>query len=755
MTTRLWFTCVGFNLRTGSFDVRILGLFLSLSIAAFSAAPAFARSTLEQPARLFPETPLPSENIVSDDQPVVVTADEVHYLQKENMVIASGKVEVAQGDTLVMADELIYDRTRMTVMARGNVAVMEKTGSVMFADEVELRDDLYKGVIEQFRLRLIDDSVFASARAEKLNEDVMELDKALYSPCKVKCRADLKPGEEPKAPLWQLRANHVTIDQAKQKVSYHDAWMELYGLPVFYTPYLSHATPGADGKAGLMAPEFRRDRQLGSVYTMPFYYPLAGDKDLILTPVYTSKEGLVVKSTYREQFDSGKMKLDGSATNPGARDALGNRTHGNDFRGHIFATGEFSEDDNTRWGFDVKRTTDDTYMRKYSIDGSTLLTSRLYGEAYDFIGSSNRSSLSAEGIAFQGLAAGDNSDQIPLVLPLVTFDYETVPGPSGGRFFVDSNMMSLTRNMGAKSNRISNTLGYRLPIISSDGQVIELKGKLRGDLYEVSDVPLSSGKTYDGTTGRMVPEVSALWRYPFINQITNGSVLLEPVVMGTLSPAGGNPEFIPNEDSLVPEFTDTNLFSDNRFAGYDRIEHGPRVSYGMRGLANYRKIYLDGLLGQHFRAQEDRNFPFSNDVNDHLSDYVGKVGLQMLPFYTAYRFRLDKNTLSARRQEVDLNFLGKHFSLTASYLSLQNDPVFASKEEVVGNALMDLTDNWAIGGSARKDLEIGELTNVGGQLIFKNECVNVATVLDRQYTRDREVKPNTSVLVRVALKNLN
>jgi len=60
-----------------------------------------------------------------------------------------------------------------------------------------------------------------------------------------------------------------------------------------------------------------------------------------------------------------------------------------------------------------------------------------------------------------------------------------------------------------------------------------------------------------------------------------------------------------------------------------------------------------------------------------------------------------------------------------------------------------------VGMGMRRDLEIGQLTSVGGELAFKNECVNISSVVNREYTRDRELKPNTSYLIRVSLKNLN
>jgi LPS-assembly protein len=205
----------------------------------------------------------------------------------------------------------------------------------------------------------------------------------------------------------------------------------------------------------------------------------------------------------------------------------------------------------------------------------------------------------------------------------------------------------------------------------------------------------------------------------------------------------------------VPEFTDTNLFDANRFAGYDRVETGPRVSYGLRGqLQMEGDKYIDWLFGQHYRAETDRNFPFSNDLDDHFSDYVGKVGIAYLPFDVAYRFRLDRETLSAKRNEVDATVNYERLLLSGTYISLQNDPVLATREELAGAASLALDDRWTWGIGGRQDLELDQITAASTSLTFKNECTYLSGVLGREYTRDRDVKPTTTFLFRVAFKNL-
>ncbi len=720
-----------------------------LLIACFSAASAYAadESARELSSPFAPD----AKPIYSDKEPVLLEASEMEYLQEQSTVIASGKVAVTQGDTVVLADSLSYDQNKNLVVARGNVSMLEPSGNVLFADTLELKDDMKAGVIREFRARLSDNSLLAARGARKLDENRMELFKAVYSPCLITCNKDKSSNN----PQWQVKANRVLVDDLDQTVTYDDAWMEVYGLPVLYSPYFSHPTPNADNQSGLLAPEYKHSDNLGSVVKIPVYFALSPDKDVTITPIVTSMEGLVMAGEYRQMLDTGNFAFDGSITQPKDRDALGTRSSGKEIRGHINGKGKFYVGEDYDWGFDIHRATDDTYLRRYNFSNDTLLTSKIYAEGFRF-GGYERSYATIRGLAFQGLTQQDDKDRIPLITPLVDFNFESDPGKYNSRVFVTGGAMALTRDTGAQSRRVSSTAGLRLPYITDDGQIIEFEAQVRGDVYSVSDVLLEDGRNYDGTTGRLVPQASVTWRYPFINRGQSGSLMIEPIVNFTASPSGSNPEKIPNEDSLVPEFTDTNLFAKNRFAGYDRIEDGPRMSYGMRGQAQfYEDKYVDWMFGQHYRVGNDRDFPFSNELASHFSDYVGKVGLTYQPFGIAYRFRLDKDEFTPKRSEVDGYFNMYPVSAYVSYLSLTNDPILSTKEEIYGGTSINLSKKWILSLQGRQDLELDQVTSTSAGLTYANECTNIVTTIGREYTQDRDIKSSTTFLVRVMLKNLN
>ncbi len=745
----------GFGIRGNIF--RNLTLASCLVPLALLSSPVFAITVSVglNPTPVFTKTSIKPKSKPSSKDPVLLTAEHIDYDKDTSLVSASGHVEIIQGDTIMLADKVTYNQTENIMMAQGNVSILESSGNVLFADNLELKDNLKSGVINQFKARLSDDSLFVANNAKKHDENITELHQAVYSPCKV-CITE-KGGEKP---LWQLHADHVVIDRQKQEITYNDALMEIYGVPIFYTPYFSHPTPGADNKSGILEPTFKQSTNLGTVYKQPVYYSIAKNKDVTFTPIFTTLEGPVMVGEYRQLYNSGSITLTGSITKPQTRDAGGATAKGQNLRGHFDGEGHFAIDKNTDWGFNVRRTSDDTYLRRYDFSEDSLLTSRLYAEKRDFLtefgGDKSRSIASIQALKFDGLTAADNTRTAPVILPLMDFSWESAPDSYNGRFSLDGNLMSLTRPQGAESNRFSNTVGWKIPYITSDGQVIEFATQLRSDVYWVKDQPLANSENYNGQTGRVIPQASITWRYPLINQWEEGNLLIEPIVMLAASPNSSNSNKIPNEDSQVPEFNVSNLFSPNRFAGYDRVETGAQMSYGLRGQAQvFNNKYIDWLVGQHYRQNTSNNFPYTNNSTSNLSDYVGKIDVYYDPFAISYRTRLDKDSLAFNQNEVAGSVNYYPITLSTSYLSLKNDPTLQNKEEISGAFGVNLTKQWNWGAGATRDLELGSISSAITNLTFQNECLYVTNSFGRNYTFDRDIKPSTTYMFRVSLKNLN
>ncbi|MEE9301134.1 MAG: LPS assembly protein LptD, partial [Alphaproteobacteria bacterium] len=253
------------------------------------------------------------------------------------------------------------------------------------------------------------------------------------------------------------------------------------------------------------------------------------------------------------------------------------------------------------------------------------------------------------------------------------------------------------------------------------------------------------------------------WRYPLIARQGAYRQVIEPVIEAIVSPYGGNSEKIPNEDSQDFEFNDTNLFSSNRFTGLDRIEGGPRANYGIRwSLIGPDLGSVSALFGQSYRVKEDDTFRSGSGLEEKLSDFVGRVDFRPWDFLdVSYRFRLDRDDLSPRRNEVTAQVGPEFLRLRLDYVFLDAkearavESAFDAREEINGHATLKLTDEWKITGSYRRDLTPdGGTINGGVGLQYENECVILTVRANRSFTRDRDIEPETNVLFRIQLKHL-
>ncbi|MBX6321075.1 MAG: LPS-assembly protein LptD [Rhodospirillaceae bacterium] len=731
----------------------IVGVLLALGLLSAAGARA-----AERPA--VPLSQGPDKNA-----PVLLLADEVTYDRELGLAVARGNVEVSQNDRVLRADTLTYNERTRIVTASGHVALLEPSGEVTFAEYVELTDDLKEGVIKNVGLLLSDRQTRAAAAyAVRTGGTRTVLDKAVFSPCEL-CADD--PTEPP---LWQLKAVKVIHDQTSKTIEYHDAWLEIYGVPVFYSPYMSHPDPTVKRKSGFLLPTVGQSDQFGWFAEVPYFWVLSDDKDITISPqfqsrqgVTSSKPGFVLDLEYRQRFRDGSLRLEGSATI-----ADREREHDgvtsletNQLRGHIDGEGRFDIDDHWRWGFDAERATDKTYLRLYRISDAGTLTSRLFTEGFY-----GRSYVTADAYAFQGLRSTDTDAQAPFIAPDVSASYVGEPDALGGYFNADADALVLTRTDGRDSRRLHGRVGYHLPYTAPAGDIYTLDASLTADGYWVEGVDPASddvdpeSETFSGFVGRVLPQVYGEWRYPFVRRHTRASEILEPILGLALAPTGGNTGKIPNEDSLEFEFDETHLFDPDRFAGLDRVDSGGRLDYGVKwSLLGDSGGYTSLLLGQSLRLYGDSEFPANSGLEDTLSDVVGRVEFQ--PTYNLdlnYRFRFDTEKGRFDRNELSLKAGPPilHGTLSYAFAATDSDDSDSgdTTEQVLASLTSQLSDHWSATVASRYDLDDDRPLSEGLALTYSDECFLMRLSVGRSHYRDDEIEPSTTFLFTVGLKYL-
>ncbi|MFN3075336.1 MAG: LPS-assembly protein LptD [Alphaproteobacteria bacterium] len=674
---------------------------------------------------------------------VLITADELIHDRDLGTVTARGHVEIDYLDRSVVADVIHFNMPRNVVTASGNVSLLETDGSVVFASYAELTGDLKDAFVRDVQVLLADHSRLAGVSAFRIDGVRNEINRGVYSPC-----APCKDNPE-KAPLWQVKAIRVIHNQIEQQVEYRNAWMEMAGVPIFYTPYLSHPDPSVVRRSGFLPPTWGRSPSLGPLVRTPYFLEISPSTDVTVIPMFTANQGVVLGGEYRGRFATGEVKLDSSAT----RDQAGQE------RGHIFGLSRFDINDTWRTGLQVQRASDDTYLQRYKFPvNDPFLTTHGIVEGFG-----TRSYGALEGYAFQGLRTPNVRTGSPIVMPLAAYNFVGEPSSHGGFFSADANTAIVQRKHDPRSGRISLGGGWTLPYTGSLGDVYELKVGARSDAYYVENGFRAGGESFNGTATRLTPEASVKWRFPLSRIGEDTRQVIEPIVQSIASPRASNPVKIPNVDSRDFEFDDTNLFSHNRFTGFDRVEGGPRVNYGI-GYSIFSRDPggpgASALLGQTYHVWADPILGPGTGLENHQSDYVGRV--DVTPYGNLdllYRFRIHRSDLAVRRNEVAMGVGPKPLRLGANYVLINQGRTegaeFDQREEVAFTLSSAVSRYWTLGLRSVEDLtRNGGPLNQGILATYEDECLVFTVNFSRDFTYNTDVEAGTSVMMHLIFKTL-
>lgn len=690
-------------------------------------------------------------------QPVLLSADSVTFDEQQGLVTARGNVELAQSLRTVRADTITYNRNTKIVTATGNIRIVEPSGDILFADYAELTDDMRDAFVENLRALMTDNARLAGNEAERRGERVLRINRGVYSPCEL-CKTD-----PTRPPVWQVRAVRVVHDKEEHEIRYKDAVLEMFGIPVVYTPYLSQPDATVDRKSGFLTPLMGSSSDLGLFIRPRYYIDIGPDQDATVEVGAFSKQGFLLGGEYRQRFERGRLSINGSITQGELPNGLAdkNAPKENKLRGHLFAKGLFEIDDVWRAGFDIKRTSDETYLRKYYDNrADDFLTSRAFIEGFR-----GRNYTAVSAYSWQDLRYGNTVEE-PVVGPLGVYSALGEPGSLfGGRWSLDSGILSLYRRDGASTRRFHVEPGWRRDITSSVGFVTTFEGRVLAVGHNAShyDRP-DTAAVERGTASRfrLFPQGQITVRYPFVRYGESSQQLVEPTVAFTTAPRTSNSQAVPNEDSQDVEFDQANLFMMNRFPGIDRLEGGTRITYGLRtAIYGYRQGSASLFVGQSFRFNKEDDYPAASGLVDRRSDYVGRLDLSPAPWMDInYGFRVDPKTLRFRRHSLSASAGVPEFTVYTAYSYLDQTPSTTATrtdlEQITVGTNSQFAPRWSIGVTHVQSLRPAPGPRTfGTTLTYQDECFTFQTVARRDFTSTvGDVKDGNTLYFRLVFKNL-
>jgi LPS-assembly protein len=221
--------------------------------------------------------------------------------------------------------------------------------------------------------------------------------------------------------------------------------------------------------------------------------------------------------------------------------------------------------------------------------------------------------------------------------------------------------------------------------------------------------------------------------------------VIEPVMQAIW--ASSDDEELPNEDSVLVEFDEGNLFSLDRFPGSDAVERGPRLNLGVTWTRHDPTGWSMGVtLGRVYREADLGQFGRGSGLDGKTSDWLAAVNFDLANDLELTARAVVDDGMSLTKGEARMVYDGVRTSLAGSVIwavadasANRPDPT----QEVTFDARRKLDPNWTAKVSGRYDFEADRGSVAGLGVEFLNECVRLDVSLSRRFTSSTSVTPTT------------
>ena len=560
--------------------------------AADAAQPAAAASApssdeIEQLRSTFNLTVPVAGKKRSNQLPLYFEADHVEGHTDDKMK-ATGTVKLRQGDIAMRTDEVTYTQANDTAHAVGRVRITRQ-GDVFVGPELTLKLDTLEG--EFIRPSYWFGRTAAGGRAnliEFLGSNRLRATQATYSSCTPNDLPDGSPG----SPDWVLSTSQVDMDFDANEGRAQNAVIRFLGVPILAAPVLTFPLRD-ERKSGWLAPSFDVDNKAGFELAVPYYWNIAPNQDMTLTPSMSTRRGGGADVEYRYLTPEyrGTLHVAGLPYDQVAGEARGMV----DYQ-HQGVVTESDSPTLTNYELRWRRVSDDDYWKDFSGELPSL-TPRLYDSHASVerqlntrnwgLGAS-QTTLYANVQTWQTLrdmdTLGDPSTQI-------TAPYRREP--QMGVRSRSTSESGWTWQMQGEFNRFTNedatkVAGNRLHAI---GQVERTFGDLNGYTLTPRLSVRSVNYSLDGNTTTSTREASlTVPTFSLDGNVTferNTTLFghdmvqtLEPRAMYVYTPYRKQSN-LPLFDTAERDFNQYSIFSESDFTGMDRINDANQLTLGV------------------------------------------------------------------------------------------------------------------------------------------------------------------------------
>ena len=494
------------------------------------------------------------------------------------------------------------------------------------------------------------------------------------------------------------------------------------GIPVLYTPYVSIPSSNVKRASGFLKPTYVFDDKNGLKVFTPYFLTLGNHADVRLTPWINSEGIKTVEARFRQELHFGNVTLNhASSVDKNSK-----------YRWFFFLDQNISK---MPYDFSanlkLKKVSDATYRSEYGFGTEDRLRN-----SFSTYRTKKKQHIEANFIHYETLRTTESNSTMPNSIIDAEINQRLIPNHIGGildiKLDTRGNYRKASNNNSDGSSRdvvrMSGLATWQKDWIIGNGIVAGIASQVRSSSYRVYQDP-SSKSTQDIT-----PYGALELKWPVVNKKKGSSHLIEPIAQVVVT--SNNKNSVPNEDSLLPEFDETNLFEFGRFPGVDAYEEGQRLNLALNYTYDRLGKFKAGFkFGKVLRTKDNQQFSSSTGLDGKSSDWLTSSQLNVGDNFGLINRALLQDDLSILRNEMHLDWSYKSLSTASKYIWHQSDATLGQNKNISQlylDAGYNFDKDWNISTSINYDFTENETTLSNGlDLVFYNDCTKASL----SYTR--------------------
>ena len=679
-----------------------------------------------------------------------ISGENIFLDEKKKIIYSNNKTQIIDQDgNKILVDMFNYSILTNIIFSKGNIKIIDTNNNNYSFSEIYIDEKEKKIIGSDVKAFLNSESISSNTENEprffantmSLNEKINKFDKGIFTYCK------RKPGE--KCPPWVLQSKKIKHDLAKKTIYYDNVVLKVYNFPIFFAPKFSHPDPTVKRMSGFLAPSFSNNGAVGNAIAAPYFWNIAGDKDLTLTPkIYVNSKPLLL-AEYRQDFMNSFLILDAGFTQ-GYKKTNNKKTSGS--KSHFFANFNKAlideKEKRSSLNLKMQKVSNNTYLKVYEIDSLLVEEQTILENEIDYSYENNDFFIGLTPGMYENLSkTGNNKHEYLLPLSIdkslvASERYGTIDLTSNTRIrSYDTNKLTkfLVNDFNWKSNKWLNKFGFES----------HFKGLLKTVNYKANNTKLFKNDSTNTEVNSALGFFTKLGMYK--NDITNKNFqTLTPKFLLRYAPGH-------MRDLNGGRLNYGNLYDLKKVNELDVLESGLSSSIGFE----YKKFDLDDKnnignekfsfsAGQVVSAKENMDIPASTSIDQKFSDVVGKASFNINnKLNLNYNFSVDQNYKDLNYNEISSNFTFERTKFNVAYLQEQNH--IGNHEHIKSGIDFKPNNFTELSVNTKRNLLTNSAEFYNLSYNYINDCLKAGLAYRREFYTDRDIEPTNSLMFTISI----